>query len=372
MQREKNSAGVLVCAASAETINKAGCVGRLLWAMAICLFASLAHADTYYVNQSGSDSNAGTANAPFRTISQALSFIGTAPGGGAGQAVEVAGGTYNEGLLFNLPSGISWDQPFTLRARAGDVVTVKGNNIGNVYIADGIDYYSVIDGFVFDGANAAQDQVTIGSCCDPQPRLVRFQNNEFINNRYGTFFISGSNIEVVNNKIHGGFEEYTGCGQIHCFGYAFYVTGSNNLFSGNEIYDVASWVFHIYEYAPHNGGPHDNIVEGNTIHDFGFGDPRADAILLSSGQGNDAYNNVVYNGSRGISIWRGCNGCVISNNTVSNMNICLEVASSANAVVENNTLTNCLGSYIGIQPNLVSLTLSNTFCDGTAANCLLR
>ena len=53
---------------------------------------------------------------------------------------------------------------------------------------------------------------------------------------------------------------------------------SNNVFSGNEIYDVASWAFHIY-----NGDPHDNIVESNTIHDFGFGDPRANGILLSSG-----------------------------------------------------------------------------------------
>ena len=374
MRREKNSAGAWVCPASADTIDKSkiGFAGRLLWVIAICLFASLAHAETYYVNPNGSDSNPGTAAAPFRTINRALGFIGTAPGAGAGQVVEVAAGTYNESLMFDLPSGISWDQPFTLRARAGDVVTIKGDNSLNVFIAGGIDYYSVIDGFVFDGANTWQAQVIIGSCCDPQPRLVRFQNNEFINNRYGTFLIGGDYNEFVNNKVHGGFEEYTGCGQVHCFGYAFYVIGSNNLFSGNEIYDVASWVFHIYDNEQRDGGPHDNIVQNNTIHDFGFGDRRANGILLSSGPRNHANNNVVYNGSSGISIWRACHGCEISNNTVSNMNSCLEVADSDNAVVNNNNLSNCSGSYISIQPNLSGLTLSNILCDRAAANCLVR
>ena len=95
-----------------------------------------------------------------------------------------------------------------------------------------------------------------------------------------------------------------------------------------------------------SGWPQNNIIEGNTIHDFGFGDPRADGILLSSGGGNQAYNNVVYNGSRGIAIWRECDGCVISNNTVSNMNVCLEVSDSANTVVQNNSLNNCAANYI--------------------------
>ena len=115
---------------------------------------------------------------------------------------------------------------------SADVVTIQASDEVNVYIADGIDYYAIIDGFVFDAANTWRSQVIIGSCCDPQPRSVRFQNNEFVNNRFGAFYMAGDNIEVLNNKIHGGFEEYTGCG---CFGYAFYVEGSNNLFAGNEI-----------------------------------------------------------------------------------------------------------------------------------------
>src|SRR5262249_4440680 len=185
-----------------------------------------------------SDSNPGTATKPFRTINAALRSVRTAPGAGAGAIVEVAGGTYNETLIFNLPSGTSWDQPFTLQAKAGDVVTIKGDGEANVYIADGIDYYSIIDGFIFDGASTWRSQVLIASCCDPQPGYVRFQNNQFINNTYGGFFIGGHHVEIVNNKIHGGFQEHSGCGQVHCFGYAFYVESGDNLFDGNEIYDV--------------------------------------------------------------------------------------------------------------------------------------
>ena len=320
MRREKNSAAALVCAASADRIMKLGRLARLLCVMAICLFASLAHAQTYYVSQNGSDSNPGTADAAFRTINGALSFIGTAPARAQARlwrlpvalTMKVFTSIFLLGFL-----GIS----FHVTCATGDVVIIKPDAFGNA-VADGMDYYSVIDGFVFDGANTWQHQIVIGNCCDPQTRFVRFQNNELINNRFGGFFVSGNNIEVVNNRVHGGFEEWAGCGQEHCFGYAFYVEGSNNLFSGNQIDDVPSWVFHVYNYY---GSAHYNIVESNTIHTFGFGDHRADGIFLSSGVGNEAYNNVIYNGSGGIALWR-CDGCVMSNNTVSTMDVCLEVA----------------------------------------------
>ena len=156
-------------------------------------------------------------------------------------------------------SGPSWDQRFTWRTRLGDQVTIQADGKVNVYIADGIDYYAIIDGFLFDATNTWRAQVIIGSCCDPQPRSVRFQNNEFINNRFGAFQMEVTIFKLFDNKVHGGFEEFTGCGQVHCLGYAFYVGGSNNVFVGNEMYDVASWVFHIYNARPNTIIPHDNI-----------------------------------------------------------------------------------------------------------------
>lgn len=366
MRREKS---VRAMDDSATEIHwKRKIIARFIWVMTFCLTAAVAHAQTYYVSPSGEDSNPGTAASPFRTINRALSVIGTIPGSGAGQTVEVAAGTYNEAIMFNLPSGSSWDRPFTLRARPGDVVTIKADGEVNIYIAEGIDYYSVIDGFVFDGANTWRAQVIIGSCCDPQPRSVRFQNNEFVNNHSGTFLISGDRNEILKNTVHGGFQEFTDCGQVHCFGYAFYVFGgaSYNLLAENEIYDVASWVFHIYNSG--SNSPHDNTVRNNLIHDFGYGDPRANGIMLSSGPRNVAFDNVLYNGSNGISAWRSCDGCVIFNNQISSMDRCIDVIDSKGVVVDGNNLNNCGSVYVNII-DAPALALTNTLCNGTTQNC---
>src|SRR4029079_9338017 len=130
--RGEKSAGGMDCPAP-ENRLKRKTIARWFWVMIFCLTASLAHAQTYYVTPSGEDFNRGTEAAPFRTITRALSVIGTIPGAGADQTVEVAAGTYNESVMFNLPSGASWDQPFTLRARPGDVVTIKAYGEVNVY-----------------------------------------------------------------------------------------------------------------------------------------------------------------------------------------------------------------------------------------------
>src|SRR6185436_609149 len=123
MRRENNSPAGVDCPAP-ENHLKRKIIPRWFLAIIFCLMASAAHAQTYYVSPSGEDSNPGTAAAPFRTISRALDVIGTIPGAGAGQTVEVASGTYNEAIMFNLPSGSSWDRPFTLRARPRDQVTI--------------------------------------------------------------------------------------------------------------------------------------------------------------------------------------------------------------------------------------------------------
>src|ERR1051325_7432647 len=106
MRREIKSASKLDCPAPVNLSLRA--VQRCVWVVALCI-SSIVHAETYYVSPTGKDSNPGTEAAPFRTINQALGVIGTAPESGADVVVEVAGGTYNEALIYNLPSGSSWD-----------------------------------------------------------------------------------------------------------------------------------------------------------------------------------------------------------------------------------------------------------------------
>src|SRR5439155_24474088 len=115
---------------------------------------------SYYVGKNGSDSNSCTqarsSNTPKLTINAALACVGTSLGAGAGQIVEVMAGTYVETFdsqFTVFPSGTSWSAPFTLRARAGDVVTWKNSGELNLRIFSGSPQYSIVRGFIFDGAN---------------------------------------------------------------------------------------------------------------------------------------------------------------------------------------------------------------------------
>jgi hypothetical protein len=74
--------------------------------------------------------------------------------------------------------------------------------------------------------------------------------------------------------------------------------------------------------------PHDTIVRNNVIHDFGYGDPRGNGILLASGFCNFAYENVVYNGSSGLTAWGSSDDRGIFNNKISAMDRCVEVVNS--------------------------------------------
>jgi hypothetical protein len=75
---------------------------RLLLLLTLTLFATAASAATYYVDDSGSNSNPGTLASPFRTITYGLTFID-----GPNDVLYVRGGIYNERVLV-------WDKHGTL------------------------------------------------------------------------------------------------------------------------------------------------------------------------------------------------------------------------------------------------------------------
>ena len=123
-------------------------------------------------------------------------------------------------------------------------------------------------------------------------------------------------IEILNNKIHDGSwgGDNLPCGQVHCYTYPIYHSGSNSLFEGNELYNFPSWGIHVY-----GGSPDHNVFRNNTIHDFGWGDHRSSGILIYVGNGNQVYDNLIYNGSQGIDAGAGATNTQIHNNNVYNM-----------------------------------------------------
>jgi hypothetical protein len=263
-----------------------------------------------------------------------MACIGISPGAGAGKIVEIAAGTYAESITNNLPSGTSWSAPFTLRARSGDVVTIRANAQSNVYIylPTSLAFFSIIQGFIFDGINLTGTQMFFGSCCDA-PSSIRVIGNELINtNRENAIYIGSQSmdIQIINNKIHGGSFTTTsnGIGRNH----AIYLTGSNSLIEGNELYDLPAYGIH--QYSEHTPLPSNNVVRRNKVHDFAKQACCAAGILLTSGPGSTAYNNLVYNGAVGIVVGA---STTAYNNTVYNQSyVGIDAAKGTNSVVRNN------------------------------------
>ena len=75
----------------------------------------------YYVSPNGSDGNAGTINAPFKTITAALNKA--VPG----DTVIARGGTYYERV--NFPKSGTSDKLITLKAYAGEKPVIDGSTV---------------------------------------------------------------------------------------------------------------------------------------------------------------------------------------------------------------------------------------------------
>src|SRR6478672_9191929 len=116
----------------------------------VAVFCRAASAATYYVDNSASarcsnHRSFGSERKPWCTIGYGISAID------AGDTLIVKQGTYDEAPLISGREG-SAKKPIVIRARAGDVVTIRGaGNTGRVKIAESS--YLTFDGFVVTNFN---------------------------------------------------------------------------------------------------------------------------------------------------------------------------------------------------------------------------
>ena len=287
---------------------------------------------TLYVKKTGNDSNPGTDSLPLLTINAALTLIGGASGVGANDLVEVSAGTYVESLINNLPSGSSWSAPFTLRAKAGDTVTIKGAGQHNIAVYDTRSMFSIVQGFIFDGSTLANDQFRLGGG-GTSPSAIKLINNDIINTAFGNAIYVGefsSDIQIIGNRIHDGnfFTDSNSQGRNH----GIYLTGNNCLIEGNEFYNLPA--FGVHQYSQHTPPPGNNTIRGNLVYNFA-GQGIAAGIYMDSGSGSVAYNNIVFQ--------TGANGNAVG------------ITAKNGSFAYNNTVYNC--GYIGIEG--VNSTIKN-------------
>jgi parallel beta-helix repeat protein len=257
----------------------------------LALLGSLVHtqkgeAATYYVARDGSDSSPGTENRPFQTLDRGVQALRP------GDTLYVKNGTYTSWGIWNSPSGTSWSNPVTVAAYPGHSSII----VGGLYFAN--NRYMVIDGFVIGGIEITWGY---GGIADH----IRIQNSEIAYATVGIFVIPGSDgNEFINLQVHdNGTTD---------FDHGIYIASSNNIVEGCSIHGNAGWGVHLYSSS---GGVNNNVIRNNDIYDNGKSGVRGNGILVSSGSGNQVYDNTVSGNIGGIRI-ENASDTSLNNNTV--------------------------------------------------------
>ena len=278
----------------------------------------------YYVATDGDDLNPGTETQPFRTIKQGISVLEP------GDTLYVKSGTYTEEAIRTFPSGTSWDNPITIMAYPGSTVTLKPDS-GSDVLRFVRCHYIIIDKFVLDGSNVENNGIKITT----EAHHIRIQNSEVMRApRQGILITTDGSINSDFNQFINLNVHHNGTTD---FDHGVYIESSHNLVDRSSIHHNAGWGVHIY-----SGGcddcANDNIVSNNAIYDNAMIGDRGPGIILSSGSGNLAYNNLVWGNNGGIQVALGASDVKVYNNVVyaNDYNGIYIFSSSTNAVVRNN------------------------------------
>jgi hypothetical protein len=278
---------------------------------------------TYYVSTNGDDSNPGTEELPFRTLHHGVGGLA------AGDTLYVRSGTYAEGLDA-FPSGDSWANPVTLAAYPGETVTLKPDS-GFEVLRFMRCQYVVVDGFVLDGSRVRDNVVKITT----EAHHIRIQNSEIRGAP------SQGILVTTDGPIQSDFNEFINLDVHHNgttdFDHGLYIETSHNRIDHSSIHNNAGWGVHIYSQGCSDCA-NDNVIRNNLIYDNAAAGERGPGILLSSGTGSLAYNNLIWGNFKGIQVDHGASAAQVYNNVVyANDDYGIELTGdSADAIIRNN------------------------------------
>src|SRR4030095_14304822 len=312
-----------------------------------CKAVTPALATTRYVSTTGT--NAGTcttSGSPCLTIAYGISQMA---GGDtlllcAGACDGSGSGTFVEQVDNTLPSGTSWPTATTLASFSGETITLNPTSGDPIIRIAGLNTkYIIISGLILDGSGqgggngikiTCNNGSSTAACLADEANHIRIQNNEIKNCAVNGINVAGGFNEFLNNHIH-----HNSTANTMPYGHGIYYGGSDGLIDGNIVHDNSTGEFTsgIKVYAQ-DVSVDRNVVRNNVVYNHAF----AAGILLTSGTGNQAYNNLVYNNASGMDVQG--NGALVYNNTfVSNTNLgwtngsnCIGEQYDSNAVIQNN------------------------------------
>ena len=237
---------------------------------------------------------------PKRTLRSALGCVT------AGATVYLRAGTYVETLDDGTHdfSGTSWANATRIAAYNGEPVTLKAPIGANFAIQLGRRSYVVIDRVTVDGAGVVYDAVKLNGTS----HHIRIQNGAIYNGTRQGVNIQDSAYghEIVNMNIDGNGSS--------ALDHGVYIATRDNLIDGSRIHGSSGYGVHVYNEgcACANG----NVVRNNRIYANGV---RAEGygLVLGSGVGNIAYNNLIYGNRGGVQVAHGVPSATkILNNTI--------------------------------------------------------
>lgn len=342
------------------------------------LFAFDANAAIKYVGTTGTDAGRNCSNDTSqlcRTLDKGLSTMS------GGDTLEVLDGAYPEifdsALIRFIPVG-STGAHTIIKARNARQVILNGTTSESIIMLRDGEHHLTFDGIIVDGSNnSISSGIGIGGSTTP-PNNITIINGEVRNNgQQGIIASHGTNggaLIVDNVWSHHNGKNCTGValGPGHCHG--IYLNGfPNSTVKRSEFDHNEGFGIHAYSEPAQN----DNVtIHDNTLHHNGIGglagQKNAAGMIIGSGVGILAYNNLVYaNTGGGVLVqYGGINVKVLNNTVVDNggsgqdgdLGCFFYATDSAGAQFVNNACQNNVGT--AIQDTIGDLVQSGNVTSG--------
>jgi parallel beta-helix repeat protein len=290
------------------------------------LFPALAEATTWHVAKAtdgGSAANtctqAQSVSTPKLTIDQGLACL--VASGTAGDSLAIRRGTYDEVIdsaTRLIPNGTSFANPVRIYAYDGtDSVILTGGiglQVGRQFI--------IVDGLILDGSNISNADSLVFFAGNNLRAInvtarntgLNFPSNDVVG---AGFFNFGNNNEYLNCKMLNNGSRVNVVGT--SANYGMYMGGTGNVVDNCTVSGNGGYGIHMYSSS---GGVNNNTVKNSRIFHNGYGTEGSAhlgaGLLISSGSGNIALNNVIYDNNIGIqlSTTPQCVSCLVYGNTV--------------------------------------------------------
>jgi parallel beta-helix repeat protein len=260
---------------------------------------SISAQTTYYISESGSNSNNGlTPQTAFETLQYAADMVS------AGDSVLVLQGNY---VGFDIRTEGTQNSPIVFKAMGSNVVIDERNSV----TPDGVNIenisWIIIDGFEVKDQPRAGIRVAVSD-------FITIKNNYCHNNfRWGIFTGFTDDLTLDNNTCSYSEDEH-----------GIYVSNSSDrpIIRNNHSFNNNGCGIHMNgDISMGDDGIISNaIVEGNIVHDNGYG--GGSAINMDGVQDSEIFNNLIYNNhATGIAMYMIDGGDASKNNKVYNNTI---------------------------------------------------